>query len=629
MSFPPMRKRLAEWLGARLYRRIMAALAVVMLVLSLAFLIALSQLYRGRINAEQERAALQIGRLLHAALETAMLRRDLPGLQAILNDVATDPDIRAIRILNPDLEVRFATDPAFLGEHLDAAETRSALETRQPLALPVASGGDAGVRAVEPVANREPCQQCHGPIAAQPLNGLLVIDYDGAGLDAEMRRTGLALALAGLGVMLAGLAAAALVLRRSVTLPLERLDKGTRALAGGDYDHRLPVHGSDEVARLSRHFNDMSERLQAAVARLDEAGRTLQAVIDAIPDGIRVIGPDYRILMANRAYARQVGRACSGVIGQPCHLLSYDRDAPCADTLIVCPVAEAAKGGLPLTCRQTHRDAAGAERHMEIGAARLTLSVEGVPASCVVEAIRDLDGQAQLSQEQRLNELGLLAAGLAHEIHNPLSSITLLLDATREDLAAGGTEMAARRLGTIGSELHRTLSLTNSLMLLAAPQSDDPVLIELERTIPEALAILSFQARAAGAVVDCHVAPGLRLLATEGDMRMMLTNLVLNAFHAMPAGGTVRITARREAGRVTLTVADQGTGISPADLARIFLPFWTRRADGSPGRGLGLSIVQSVIRRWGGEIAVDSRPGAGTTFTIRFPDPDAMKGRRA
>ena len=137
---------------------------------------------------------MQIGTLLHASLENAMLKRDLPGLEAILADLGRDDDIRAIRIVNPEFEVRFATDLALTGQTLDLALIRRALETRSPQAETLPEG----TRAVEPVKNREPCQQCHGPMSDHPVNGLLVIDYAGGGLDAEARRTGLLLALAGL-----------------------------------------------------------------------------------------------------------------------------------------------------------------------------------------------------------------------------------------------------------------------------------------------------------------------------------------------------------------------------------------------------------------------------------------------
>ena len=104
---------------------------------------------------------------------------------------------------------------------------------------------------------------------------------------------------------------------------------------------------------------------------------------------------------------------------------------------------------------------------------------------------------------------------------------------------------------------------------------------------------------------------------------MLVTNLMLNAFHAMPGGGNVVVEGRREGGEVVLRVRDQGIGIAAADLGRVFLPFWTRRADGSPGRGLGLSIVQAIVSRCNGRISVESALGQGSTFTIRLPDPDA------
>ena len=603
-----------------LQRRMVGTLALVLLVLSLAFLVLLSGLYRARIAAEQERAAIQLSALFHAALENAMLKRDLPGLQAIITELGRDPDIRAVRVLNPGFEVRFASDPALEGEVLDSPQARRALESRRPSAEALAGGT---MRAVAPVPNREPCQTCHGPIAGHPVNGMLVIDMDASGLQAEAGRTALVLALAGLAVILSSLAASWWVLRRTVILPLARAEAGTRALARGRLDHRLPVRGGDEISALSSSFNAMAATLQETMGRLDAAGRTLQAVIDAIPDGIRVIGPDYRVLVVNAAYAAQAGLAPAGIIGRPCHALSHHRDSPCAETLVLCPLAEAAKGGLPLTCRQVHVAPSGEERHVEVAAAAITLRHEGRDVPCVIEAIRDLDQQARLSQEQRLSELGLLAAGLAHEIHNPLSSISLLLDAARDEMAAGDSAAAGERLGMIGDELHRTLSLTNSLLSLCLPPADEPALVEIDRILPEALAILSYQAREARVEVQVDITPGLRFLGAESDLRMLVTNLALNAFHAMPAGGSLCVTGRRRDGQVMLAVADRGIGIAPADLRRIFLPFWTRRADGTPGRGLGLSIVQAIVARWNGSVAVDSVLDRGTTFTLRFPDPDA------
>lgn len=607
-----------------LQRRMVGTLAMVLLILSLIFLVVLSGLYRTRITAEQERAAIQLSALFHATLENAMLKRDLPGLAAIISALGHEPDISAVRVLNPELEVRFASPPALASEVLDTEQIRRALADRIPSAKALPDQPDI-LRAIRPVPNRAACQSCHGPVEEHPVNGILVIDFAKGELQAESRKTAVVLAFAGLAVTLASLAASWWVLRRTVINPVARIEAGTRALAAGHLDHRLPVTGQDEIATLSTGFNRMAARLQEAMGRLDAAGQTLQSVIDAIPDGIRVIGPDYRVLMANAAYVAQSGLSHAGVIGQPCYKLSHQRSSPCPDTLVICPVAEAANGRLPLNCRQIHKAPGGEERHVELAAATLVLVREGGSTACVVEAIRDLDQQARLSQEQRLSEIGLLAAGLAHEIHNPLSSISLLVDAAQSDLGAGDNPGAAGRLRMIGEEMRRTLTLTNSLMLLSMPPSEEPILVEIDRIVPEALAILSFQARQAGAKEVVDIQPGLRFLGSESDLRMLVTNLVLNAFHAMLDGGTVHITARSDGRDVVLVIADEGIGIAPSDLTRIFLPFWTRRADGTSGRGLGLAIVQSIITRWNGSVAVESTLGQGTVFTIRFPDPDARQ----
>lgn len=614
---------LRAWIGASLQRRFIATLAAVLVATSALFLLLIADLYRARITDEHARASLQINALLQAALENAMLKRDLPGLHGILDDLGRQPDIAAVRILNPDLDVRFASDRALERTSLDTTETRAALADRQPRTLLVADATDGPVlRSINPVHNQPACQVCHGQVAEHPVNGLLVVDYSAQGITTDTRRGVLFLALSGLAVILALSLAAWGVLARTVLAPLTLLGAGTEALAKGDLSHRIPVTGTDEPARLATGFNAMADLLQSSVARLHSSERTLQAVIDAIPDGIRVIGPDYRILMANAAYAAHVGKPLAEVVGALCHTSSHGRDRPCPDTLTCCPLAEMRLARAPLTCRQIHLRLAGEDIHVEVAAAPVTLMHDGQAVDCVVEAIRDLEQQARLTQEHRLSELGLLAAGMAHEIFNPLSSVVLLVSALQADTAAGRHEATPVRLATLHDEIARTLAITDSLLLLCAPPSPEPLLIDLDRVIPEALALLSFQARSTGAVIRCDIDRGLRMLGSDGDIRMLITNLVLNALHAMPKGGTVTVTGRASGGEVILCVEDTGHGIAPRDLDRIFLPFWTRRADGSSGCGLGLSIAQAVVDRAHGRIAVESTVGVGTPFTIRFPDPD-------
>lgn len=615
---------LHAWVGASLQRRLNITLAVVLALVSALFLAVLAQVYQRQITDEHARASLQINGLLQAALENAMLKRDLEGLRGILGQLADEPNIAAVRILNPDFEVRFASSPALESGLLDDAQTRAALAERLPQTqlIPDAPGG-AVLRSVNPVANQAACQQCHGPMADHPVNGLLVVDYRADGIGAEVWRGIGFLALAGLAVIVVSAGAIWAVLRHAVLRPLRSLQAGTAALAKGALSHRLVVTGRDEVAQLGQSFNAMAAQVEASVQALGAAEGALQAVMDAIPDGIRVIGPDFRIIKANAAYATHLGQSLAGVPGQLCHASSHGRSTPCPDTLITCPLVELRGGTASLTCRQVHVDAGQREVHVEVAAAPVVLVIDGRPTPCVVEAIRDLEQQARLSQEHRLSELGLMASGVAHEIHNPLSSVSLVVAALRADLAAQDYAALPPHLDIIGQEVERTLAITDSMLMLCQPPSPEPLLLELDRVIHSALALLTFQAQKTGAAIDCKVQPGLRVMAAESDVRMLISNLVMNALHAMTGGGVVTVRAHAQGAQVVLEVEDTGHGISPRDLDRIFLPFWTRRADGTSGRGLGLSIVQSIVDRSKGRIAVESTVDVGSRFTISLPNPDA------
>ena len=134
-------------------------------------------------------------------------------------------------------------------------------------------------------------------------------------------------------------------------------------------------------------------------------------------------------------------------------------------------------------------------------------------------------------------------------------------------------------------------------------------------------ALLNSQAEQSDAKIDIEEKP--RVLADDSDIRMLVLNLMLNAIHAMPDGGTVRVSCHADgAGRIRLQVADSGVGF-PEDLRdKVMLPFWTRRADGSRGRGLGLTICNAIVGALGRQIGFESEVGRGTVFTADLADAD-------
>ncbi len=616
------RGALSIWSRAGLQRKLVMVVIGVLALASVLFLAVLASHYRSQMIGAHARAATQVTELLQGALENAMLKRDIPGLRDILNGLGAQHGIERAMIIAPDREVRFATDPALIGQVLDGPDVTHALTTRASTTRYLTdASGDQVLRAINPVQNRAECAGCHAAADVQPINGLLVVDFGASAIRHEAIRSTLTLAAIGALVTAMGSAALWLALRRVVVAPLGRLSAASRAIAEGAHDTRVTPEGSDEIADLARAFNAMSEGLTQSLAAVERSKAGLQSLIDAVPDGIRVIDTDYTIRAANRAYAEQVDRPLAEIVGQPCYRSSHGRETPCPATLVTCPVAEL-QAGLrnKLTFRDAHRAPDGGQIAVEVSSAPITL--EGQP--CTVESIRDLHRQMRLSQTERLSEIGLLAAGVAHEIHNPLSSVDLAMRALSREVDAGRPERARDYFEMMREEIAKCLDITDNLLRLAAPPGEGQALIDLGHVVQGVTGLLTFDAERQGLTMRVEVPADLRLLIPDADLRMLLTNLVMNSFHAMKPGGVVTVAARRlAAGQVELRVSDTGVGINPADLERIFLPFWSRRADASSGRGLGLAIVQSILDRNGGSVKVDSKQGEGTTFVLRFPDPDA------
>lgn len=620
------------WRGRSLFAIVSRSLLVNGLVVSLLFLVAIVSFYHMRLREQRTEAAMRINLLLQVSLENAMLKRDIPGLAEIVERLGQQRGIDSVMILNPQGEVRFASRPALVGQRFDpggdelcpgcAWDGKTPLEQGNMLPRGMTSNTTV-LRSVKVVANREACAQCHGPVAEHPVNGLLVVDHNAGDLRRSALMSALALAGAGLFVVLGLIAGVYFALRRNVLQPVAQLEKASRAMAGGDLSTKAHIEGGEELAGLGRSFNDMAARLKASMDEVKGRERFAQALIETLPDGVRVIGQDYKIRMTNEAYRAMHGRCGTAANVDTCYSSSHGRSEPCVKTLVHCPLVALDRPEGRLKFHAIHKRADGADMSVEVNAARLRVDTDAGPRLAVVEVIRDLDAASQVSHEQRLSELGQLATGVAHEIRNPLSSIALLLQDAQASLGEGRAFDQAATFRIIDHEIGRCLATTESLLKLGTPPTAEPQLILLNEVVTDILRLLACEAENAWVQVTSWMEDHLRVLASDNDIRIMVINLVQNAFHAMPNGGRLSIRGeRRPGGQIALVFADSGIGIPPEDLLAIFLPFWSRRADGVRGTGLGLSICHTIVRALGGEIRVSSEQGRGSTFTILLPDAD-------
>ena len=225
--------------------------------------------------------------------------------------------------------------------------------------------------------------------------------------------------------------------------------------------------------------------------------------------------------------------------------------------------------------------------------------------------------EQQLAQSGKLAAIGELAAGVAHEINNPLFAILGLTEFLLKETEPGSKPHG--RLELIQQTGLEIKEIVRALLDFARENADERHVVALEDVVQQTVDLVRrTNAHKGVELVDAYDGSGAAVSASPNQVKQIFLNLVANARQAMPNGGTVRLDVRREGDDVVATVADDGPGIDPETQRRIFEPFFTtKRLTG--GTGLGLSVSLGIAEAHGGSLTVDSSPGAGATFTLRLP----------
>ena len=236
----------------------------------------------------------------------------------------------------------------------------------------------------------------------------------------------------------------------------------------------------------------------------------------------------------------------------------------------------------------------------------------------IFEDVTDRDElERKLMQADKLSSIGLLAAGVAHEVNTPLAVISTYAQMLAKQIS--GDAQKAPLLEKIAKQTFRASEIVNSLLNFSRTSPTEFVSVDLNRVLNETVTLIQHQLSNAQIetklALDSHL-PKVR--GNAGRLQQVFLNLFLNARDAMESGGTLAVRTITTDGLVYVTVADSGSGITPENLAKIFDPFFTTKA-AKRGTGLGLAVSYGIIREHGGEITVESEVGAGTRFELSFP----------
>ena len=521
--------------------------------------------------------------------------------------------------------------------------------------------------------------------AARPIAGTpwaIIVEFAEAQVYAPARAMMRRFAAITLVLLVFG-TAIAWVFGTRLTTPLSELATAATALSAGDYSRRVTTIGPDEVGTLGRAFNLMADSMASAHRTLeeraeeladragqlseqaaelemsneeltqsvDEMTRTrdelavvtaeLDACLASAPVGIAFHDAKGRYRRVNASLALLYGVAADAIVGQLASEVS-----PGIGRQIDRHVASVLAGGSGVfnveLSGETPASVAGTQHWLvSVFPIRTRDGVELGVASVVTDLTSYKHLERQLLQSQKMEAVGRLAGGVAHDFNNILTAISGFGEFALADLNDPSGEDPRADLEQVLAAAQRGGALTRQLLAFSRQQVLQPLVLDLNAVVTTLSPML---ARLIGTHVRLQMSPAPRLGAVKADpnqMEQVLVNLVVNARDAMPNGGTVTIETAdvdldetyasthegvRPGPYVMLAVTDSGIGMDAATRARAFDPFFTTKAPGK-GTGLGLSTVYGIVKQSGGSVEVYSEPGRGTSVKVYLPRSEERASR--
>ena len=356
-------------------------------------------------------------------------------------------------------------------------------------------------------------------------------------------------------------------------------------------------------------------QLRTKAEEVERMRQFSENILESLNDGLAVLDRNGRVVRWNRRLEELYGLRHEDAVAR---LLDDLFDAAVVD-MVRSSSHDAPEGSayyrVPLTTRHDP-----ARRLLVNIAATPLRDAHGAIAGTIV-ICEDISSRVQLEEQLQISEkmasIGLLAAGVAHEVNTPLTGISsytqMLLDGAAED------DPKTKVLEKIERQTFRAAKIVNGLLNLARPAQVDSGPCDINAVINDVLSLLEHQFRTGRIQVrkeTAAIAP--RVQGIEYKLQQVFLNLLLNARDAMPRGGWLTIVTRAEGDAAVVEVADTGSGIPADQLSRIYDPFYTTKAIGK-GTGLGLSITYGIVQEHGGTITCESEVGQGTRFTLRLP----------
>ncbi|MDD4555767.1 MAG: ATP-binding protein [Alphaproteobacteria bacterium] len=408
------------------------------------------------------------------------------------------------------------------------------------------------------------------------------------------------------------------LMRKWVISPIQKLSSVSKLISEQNISVRIQPERRgiflDEFHNLYKTYNQMLDSIENNIVEIKEKERFLQRLINAIPDGIRVIDKNHNIIIANEEYYKSFEKNHTT---NKCYHSLFDHNAPCVHSHYKCPVKEILNK--KNKANNVKLFSKNDKKYISIHAAALKASKDEL---YVVESLRDLSDDIKFSYNQKLSSMGFLSTSIAHEMKNNLGAIRMIIESiiARTQKGEFTGEETIKYMEMLHEQIIGSIEVPVRLLKLSSTENDETERVNCIEILKDIVALLDYEAKSRGAILQFkHFQDEVYANLLSNEFKIAIINLIQNSLAAIKNQGYVIIECFEVKNKVTIKIKDSGAGISKEDLAFIFYPFFSQGKDyKATGNGLGLPIVKSIIDKFDGKIKVYSKKNLGTTFAITF-----------
>lgn len=343
---------------------------------------------------------------------------------------------------------------------------------------------------------------------------------------------------------------------------------------------------------------------------------TLQALFDNLPVCIYVVNPDYKLVAINKARLNQLKDIGTTLLNQPCYKALFHRDSPCPACLLTQTIGDGQS-----TKRYERRPSSRSGfSEWEISTYPIYSNSQLINQILVVE--QDITEKRRLenilTQSEKLAIVGEMAASIAHELNNPLTAILANAQIIRRDLSPNSDMQESLELIIQASQ--RAALFVQDLLNYSRIEEFHLTETDIQINLQHSIELIQHELDRRKIILEFNSESDLPfILVSKDHLQSVWINLLMNAIDSMDKSpGQIGITTKLDHESVQIIISDNGTGIPPEKISRIFEPFYTTKPSGK-GTGLGLSISQRIVKQHGGSIHATSQPGIGSQFTVTLP----------